>query len=212
MKLPSLGTVIAEDEEALLRLLADQLESLGLIVVGQARDGEEAIVLTRSLRPDLVILDLVMPKRDGLEVAKEILSERFVPIILLTGHVEPAFVEKAADLGVMSYLPKPFDAKTLYAAISVALARYAQLRLLQDEVGSLREALESRKLVERAKGILMDQFALSEAEAMRRLRDESRNRNIKMGDVARALILAQETVGGIEKEQPPQKRRKSDRL
>jgi response regulator NasT len=199
MKLPSLRTMVAEDDVALARLLVDHLEVLGLTVAGQAHDGEEAVLLARSLEPDLVILDLKMPKRNGLQVAQEILSERFIPVILLTGHVEAAFVEKAAELGVMGYLTKPFDQRSLYASISVALAQHAQIRTLQEEAGSLREALETRKLVERAKGILMDRFGLDEEAAMRRLREESRNRNLKLGEVARSLIQAHETltkVGG----------------
>lgn len=192
MKLPNLKTLIAEDEEALRRVLVSNLESLGLIVIGQAKDGAEAIALARSTQPDLIILDLVMPKLDGFQVAQEILSERFVPIIFLTAYIEPEYMEKATELGVMGYLLKPFNTKTLYATISVALSQYNQLRLLQEEVGSLREAIEARKLVERAKGILMEKAGLSEAKAMSRLRAESRNRNIKMVEVARAVILVED--------------------
>lgn len=199
MKLPNLRTLVAEDEAAVARLLVKQLASFGLTVAGQARDGDEAVALAGSLRPDLIILDLKMPGRDGLEAAREILQERLLPIILITGHVESEFVERAAELGIMGYLTKPFDSRALYAAISVALAQYAQIRLLRDEVGSLREALETRKLVERAKGILMDRSGLSESDAMHRLRQESRNRNLKLGEVARAIILAHETLTGTGK-------------
>ena len=192
MKLPNLKTLIADDEAALLRILVSNLETLGLTVIGQAKDGVEAIALARSSRPDLIILDLKMPKLDGFQVAKEILSERFLPIIFLTAYVEPEYMEKATELGVMGYLLKPFNTKTLYATISVALSQYHQLCLLQEEVGSLREAIEARKLVERAKGILMEKFGLTEAKAMSRLREESRNRNIKMVEVARAVILVED--------------------
>lgn len=201
-KLPDLRVLIAEDEANLAKLLARQIESLGLTVVGIASDGEMAVTLTERLRPDILVLDLGLPKKHGLQVAREVLGRRFIPVVVVTGQAAGNLIEQAAELGVFAYVVKPFEEHEVHAAITIALTQYSKIRLLQDEVGSLRDALETRKLVERAKGILMDRFGLSEGDAMRRLQKESKDRNIKLAEIARALVTAHETFTAIGDRQP----------
>lgn len=204
--LQGLRVLIAEDDTFLAKLLARQIEGLGLTMIGVASDGEEAVALADSLAPDLLLLDLGLPKKHGLQAAREILSRRFIPVIAITGQVRGDLVEQAAGLGVFAYLVKPFEEHALEAAITIAFAQYSRIKLLQDEVGSLNEALEARKLVEKAKGILMDRFGLAEGDAMRRLQQESRNRNQKLAETARALVTAHETfeaLGERRGDRPP---------
>ena len=206
MKLSGFRVLIAEDDTNLAKLLARQLEELGLTVIGIAADGEKAITLAEALAPDLLLLDLGLPKMDGIQVATEILRQRFFPVVIITGKVGNGIVETVAELGVSAYLLKPFQAHELEAAITIAFAQYSRIRLLQDEVGSLQEALETRKLVERAKGILMDRFGLSEGDAMRRLQQESKDRNMKLGEIARIIVTAHETFSALdERPSPPQR-------
>lgn len=197
-KLPNLRVLIAEDDTSLAGLLARLIESLGLTVIGIAGDGEKAVVLAESLTPDLLILDLGLPKKDGLDVAREVLQRRFLPVVVITGRIGGGLAEQAAELGVTAYLVKPFESHELEAAIAIAFAQYSRIRLLQDEVGSLQEALEARKLVERAKGILMDRFGLAEGDAMRRLQQESKERNMKLSEIARAIVAAHETFKSLD--------------
>lgn len=196
-KLPDLRVLIAEDDHRLAQILSAQIEGLGLTVVGVAADGEEAVALAEALAPDLLLLDLVLPKKHGLEAAREILGRRFIPVIAITGHVAGGFIERATEIGVFAYLVKPFEGHALEAAIAVALAQYSRVKFLEEEVGSLTEALEARKLVERAKGILMDRFKLAEGDAMRRLQQESRNRNQKLAETARAIVTAHKTFENL---------------
>jgi response regulator NasT len=208
--IPLLGVrvLIAEDDTNLAKLLGRQLEGLGLTVIGIASDGEKALALAEALTPDLLLLDLGLPKMNGIDVAKEILRQRFFPIVVITGRTGNGLAEKAAEIGVSAYLLKPFQEQDLEAAVTIALAQYSRIRMLQDEVGSLQEALEARKLVERAKGILMDRFELSEGDAMRRLQQESKDRNVKMVEIARTLITAHEAFSALgEKPQPKARRR-----
>jgi response regulator NasT len=197
-KLPGLRVLIAEDDTNLAKLLGRQLEELGLTLIGIAADGEKAIALAEALAPDLLLLDLGLPKLDGVQVAREILRQRFFPVVIITGKVGNGIVETVAELGVSAYLIKPFEAHELEAAITIAFAQYSRIRLLQDEVGSLQEALETRKLVERAKGIFMDRFGLSEGDAMRRLQQESKDRNMKLGEIARIVVTAHETFSALD--------------
>ncbi len=196
-KLPDLRVLIAEDDSLLAQVLSAQIEGLGLTVVGVASEGAEAVTLAETLAPDLLLLDLGLPKKHGLEAAREILSRRFFPVIAVTGQAGRDLVERAAEIGVFAYLVKPFKEHDLEAAITLAFAQFSRIKLLQEEVGSLNEALEARKLVERAKGILMDRFRLSESDAMRRLQQEARNRNLKMAEIARSLVTAQETFSAL---------------
>ena len=196
-KLPDLRVLIAEDDSPLAQVLSAQIEGLGLTVVGVASDGAEAVTLAEALAPDLLLLDLGLPKKHGLEAAREILSRRFLPVIAVTGQAGRDLVERAAEIGVCAYLVKPFKEHDLEAAITLAFAQYSRVKLLEEEVGSLTEALEARKLVEKAKGILMDRFKLAESDAMRRLQQESRNRNQKLAETARAIVTAHETFSAL---------------
>ncbi len=204
--LAGLRVLIAEDDTNLAKLLARQVEALGLTAIGIASDGEKAVALADVLTPDLLLLDLGLPKKNGFQAAQEILRHRFIPVVIITGQVARGLVEQAAELGAFAYVAKPFEGHELEAAITIAFAQYSRIRLLQDEVGSLHEALEARKLVERAKGILMDRFGLAEGDAMRRLQQESKDRNLKLVEVARALVTAHETFTALDQKRKPNRR------
>jgi len=192
--MPSLRILVAEDDSIVVLSLKGMLESLGHTVVGEAQDGVEAVGLARALRPDLIVMDIVMPRLDGLEAAAAITAKRPTPIILLTAHGEDELVQRAESVGVLAYLVKPVDEDNLGPAIRIALARFKELESLRQEVNTLKEALETRKLVERAKGILMDRLSLSEEEAHRRLQRQARDRNLRLGDLARSIIEASELL------------------
>ena len=180
--------VIAEDE-ALIRLdLKEMLEEEGYTVVGEAGDGEQAVELAREHRPDLVILDVKMPKLDGIEAARRILDERPIPIVMLTAYGQDELVQRAAEAGVFGYLVKPFREQDLLPAIRTARARHAELAALREEAESLAEALAARKAIERAKGLLMEKEGLSEQDAFARLRKASQISGRPLKVVAEALI------------------------
>lgn len=185
-----LRVLIADDESIRLMNLAAQLHSLGCEVVGEAADGVQAIELARQTKPDLVILDIKMPYLDGIEAAQRITAERPVPIILITAFGERELAERAIDAGVFGYLLKPVAEEDLHPAIMLAISRFREFQVLRHELENVREALETRKLVEQAKGILMDRLHLSEAEAFRRMQVQSQRENKKMADIARAIITA----------------------
>jgi two-component system, response regulator PdtaR len=182
--------VIAEDE-ALVRLdLGQMLENLGHEVVGQAGDAKTAVELARELTPDLVILDIRMPGEiDGLDAASQLAEDRVAPVLLMTAHGDPELVERAREAGVMAYLVKPYTENQLTPAIEVALARYGEFAQLQQELGSTKEALMTRKIVERAKGVLMDTAGLKESEAFHRIQRLSMNSRKSMREVAEAILL-----------------------
>ncbi len=190
----SLRVLIAEDEPLVAGVLAEQLSQLGHRVVGEATDGEEAIRLCLDARPDLVIMDIKMPRLDGLAASRAILEQAPVPIILLTAYTNDEFIEEAASVGIMDYLVKPVDERDLVPAIRLALSHFEQLQSLRHEVEDLREALETRKLVERAKGVLMRRLNLTEEEAFSRIQRQARNRQAKMRDIAAAIIAADEIM------------------
>ena len=180
--------VVAEDE-ALIRLdLVELLGEAGYDVVGQASNGEQAVELTLDLKPDLVIMDVKMPVMDGLSAAEEIGKQRLCPVIMLTAFSQAELVERARDAGVMAYIVKPFTAADLAPAINIALSRWSELKELEKEVADLGEALETRKAVERAKGVLMKKLKLSEAEAFRWIQKTAMDRRMGMKDVAEAVI------------------------
>ncbi|QBI53967.1 ANTAR domain-containing response regulator [Streptomonospora litoralis] len=184
--------VIAEDE-ALIRLdLKEMLEEDGYAVVGEAGDGETAIRLAGEHRPDLVILDIKMPVLDGLSAAERIASERIAPVVILTAFSQRELVERARDAGAMAYLVKPFNKADLVPAIEMAVSRYAELSALEAEVSGLQERLETRKLVERAKGLLQSRHGLSEPEAFRWIQKNSMDRRLTMRKVAETVV---ETLG-----------------
>ena len=184
--------VIADDESIIRMDLKEMLTHLGYMVVGEAGDGMSAVHLARELRPDLVIMDIKMPGLDGVSAAKVLTEEQIAPVLLLTAYSQRELIDGARDAGVVAYLVKPFREAELLPAIEIALARFREFEQLRREVDSLRDALETRKLVERAKGVLMDTQGLSEAEAFRRIQQISMNTRRAMREVASAILLAQE--------------------
>jgi two-component system, response regulator PdtaR len=183
--------VIIADDESLIRMdLREMLTNLGYLVVGEAGDGRSAVSQARELRPDIVVMDIKMPDMDGIEAAKILTEERVAPVLLLSAYSQTDLVQRAQKAGVAGYLVKPLRESDLAPAIEVALARFSEFRAMEREVDSLQEALETRKAVERAKGILMDTQGLSETEAFRRIQKMSMNNRKSMRTVADAIILA----------------------
>ncbi|MCS7259949.1 MAG: response regulator [Anaerolineae bacterium] len=182
--------IIAEDESIIRTELREMLTSLGYLVIGEVGDGRSAVNLARELRPDIVIMDIKMPDMDGIEAAKILTAEQIAPVILLTAYSQQDLVERAREAGVVAYLVKPFQEADLAPAIEVALARFKEFQALRKEVADLKLAFETRKLVDRAKGILMDTQGLTEADAFRKIQKMSMNLRKPMREVAEAIILA----------------------
>jgi two-component system, response regulator PdtaR len=180
--------LVAEDETIIRLDLRDLLERSGFEVCAEARDGEEAVDLARSSRPDVAIMDVKMPKLDGIEAARRILDERPIPIVMLTAYGQDELVGRAVEAGVFGYLVKPFREQDLLPAIRTARARHEELSALREEAESLAEALAARKAIERAKGLLMEKEGLSEQEAFARLRKASQMSGRPLRVVADALI------------------------
>jgi response regulator NasT len=180
--------VIAEDE-ALIRMdLAEMLTEEGYEVVAQAGDGESAVDLAEKHRPDLVILDVKMPLLDGISAAERIAAGRVAPVLMLTAFSQRELVERAREAGAMAYLVKPFSKADLVPAIEMAVSRYAEIVALEAEVASLEERLKTRKLVERAKGVLQEKFQLSEPAAFRWIQKASMDKRVSMREVAELVI------------------------
>ena len=186
----ALRILIADDESLRVMSLKGQLEALGHKVVAEASNGKEAVHLAEELRPDLAILDIKMPEMDGIEAAQKISAARAIPIILLTAYSERELAERAASANVSAYLMKPISEQDLLPAIALAMSRFKEFQSLHQEVDDLRDALETRKLVERAKGILMRRLSLTEEEAFRRMQRRSQNENKRLGEIAQAIITA----------------------
>jgi len=183
--------LIAEDE-ALIRMdLREMLEEGGHEVVGEARAGAEAIALARATTPDLVFMDVKMPNVDGIQAARTISDEAIAPVVMLTAFSQAGLVEEAAQAGAMGYVVKPFSPDDLRPAMQVAVSRYAEMRLLTQQVGDLEERLETRKLLDRAKGILM-RGGIGEPEAFKRLQKLAMDKRRSLRDVAEAVITADE--------------------
>jgi response regulator NasT len=179
--------VVAEDEAIIRMDLCEMLQEEGFEVVGEAADGRKAVDLAREHRPDLVILDIKMPGMNGIRAAEMITQERIAPVLILTAFSQRDLAAQAAQAGAMAYLVKPFQKSDLLPAIEVALERYSEVARLEGEVSELAERLEARKLVERAKGILVGQ-GLGEAEAYRFMQRAAMDRGLKLGEVARRVI------------------------
>jgi AmiR/NasT family two-component response regulator len=185
---PVRRVVIAEDE-ALIRLdLAEMLEEQGYHVVGQAGDGQTAIELAEQHRPDLVVLDVKMPKLDGITAAQRIAEQRIAPVVILTAFSQRDLVDRARDAGAMAYLVKPFNHNDLVPAIEMAVSRFAELQLLEAEVADLTERLETRKAVDRAKSVLQKQLDLSEPDAFRWIQKTAMDLRLSMRQVADGVI------------------------
>jgi two-component system, response regulator PdtaR len=185
--------LVAEDETIIRLDLRDLLERAGFEVCAEARDGEEAIELARSELPDLAIMDVKMPRVDGIEAARRILDERPIPIVMLTAYGQEELVSRAVEAGVFGYLVKPFREQDLLPAIAAARARHEELQALREEAESLTEALAARKVIERAKGLLMEKEQLSEDEAFARLRKASQVSQRPLKVIAEAVVA---TLGG----------------
>lgn len=186
----SLRVLIADDESIRLLSLGEQLAGLGHQVVAEATQGDEAVLLAEKHLPDLAILDIKMPVMDGIEAAERITAARPIPIILLTAYNETQLVERAARANISAYLMKPVAEDDLHPAIALALARFREFESLRREVADLRDALEARKVVEKAKGILMRRLDLSEEDAFKRLQKQSQDTNRRLAEVAEAIVLA----------------------
>ena len=184
----ALRILVAEDE-ALIRIdLAEMLGEAGYDVVGQASNGEQAVELAKELEPDLVIMDVKMPVMDGISAAQEIGAAKICPVVMLTAFSQTELVERARDAGVMAYIVKPFTAADLTPAIDIARSRWAEMKALEGEIADLGERLETRKQVDRAKGILMKKLKISEAEAFRWIQKTAMDRRLGMKEVADAVI------------------------
>jgi len=190
----SMRVLIAEDDTAVAHGLREQLESVGHTALGVARTGAEAVRLSRELRPDAVVMDIKMPELDGLEATRQVLERTPTAVVILTGHLQPELIERATEAGAMAYLVKPVETQELEAALQVARQRFDEAQELRGEVANLQEAMRARKLVERAKGIIMARLNLTEAEAFRRLQKHARDQNRKLGDVARSIVDADQMM------------------
>lgn len=180
--------ILIADDEPLIRIdLTESLEGLGHEVVAQARDGREALILIRQTNPDVVVLDIKMPHRSGIDLAKEIANK--YPVILLTAYSDKHLIEQAKDAGVMAYLSKPFTMENLAPAIALSVKHFVERSSLTHKVAKLQEELETRKLVESAKGLLMESESLTEAQAYQKMRQMSMNKNKTLKEVAQAIIL-----------------------
>lgn len=187
--------LIAEDNDLVSLTLEEQLTGLGYDVVGIARTGTEAVTLASRFVPDLVIMDFRMPEMDGSEAAMRIQERHPMPVIMLTAYAEKETVRKAEAAGVLGYLVKPVNEHELPPAITIALARFKDVQSLKSKVDELEESLEARKVIERAKGILMQRLHVSERDAYERLRQRARDRRTKMKDIAKAIVEAEELLG-----------------
>ncbi len=180
--------VVAEDESLIRLDIVEILRDNGFDVVGEAGDGETAVKLATELKPDLVVMDIRMPQLDGIEAAERLGKDRIAPVVLLTAFSQKELVERATEAGALAYVVKPFTPADLLPAIEIALARHAQILALEAEVSDMVERFETRKLVDRAKGLLNEKMGLTEPEAFRWIQKASMDRRLTMHDVAQAVI------------------------
>lgn len=187
------GRVLIADDEPVIRMdLRAMLEEMGHVVVGEADNGEAACYMARSLKPDLIILDIMMPKMNGLDAAARLSGERIAPVLLLTAYSEARMIEQATEAGVLAYLVKPFRRQELQPAIEIAVARYREMTALEGALENMQEQADTRRLVGKAKSILVERHGLVEREAHRRLQAQSLALNRPLKEVAEAIILADE--------------------
>ena len=179
--------VVAEDESLIRMDIVETLRDKGFDVVGEAGDGNKAVELAFALKPDLIVMDIKMPDLDGLSAAEKI-AELKIPVVLLTAFSQQELVTRAAEVGAMAFLVKPFSPQDLLPAIEIALSRHAQLIALETEILDLGERLETRKLVERAKAVLSEKMKLTEPEALRWIQKASMDRRLSMADVSRTVL------------------------
>jgi response regulator NasT len=179
--------VVAEDESLIRMDIVETLRDQGFEVVGEAGDGNKAVELATELKPDLMVMDIKMPDLDGLSAAEKI-AELKIPVVLLTAFSQQELITRAAEVGAMAFLVKPFSPQDLLPAIEIALSRHAQILTLEAEIQDLGERLETRKLVERAKGVLSEKMKLTEPEAFRWIQKASMDRRLSMADVARTVL------------------------
>jgi len=185
---PARRVVVAEDESLIRMDIVEILRDAGFDVVGEAGDGEAAVALATELKPDLVIMDVKMPKLDGISAAEQLNKNHIAPVVLLTAFSQKELVERASEAGALAYVVKPFTPNDLLPAIEIALSRYTQILTLESEVADLAERFETRKLVDRAKGLLNDKMGLTEPEAFRWIQKASMDRRLTMHDVAITII------------------------
>ncbi len=182
--------LIADDEPVIRMDLRAMLESMGHTVVGEADNGETALHLTRTLKPDLAIVDIMMPGMDGIELAKQLSRERLAPVLILTAYSEPAMIEGADQAGAIAYLVKPFREADLAPAIQIAISRFRELRAIEQQLVNLQQEMQARRKIGRAKRVLMQQLGLSEPEAFRRLQATAESTGKSLVEVAEAVLLA----------------------
>lgn len=185
-----LNIVIADNESIIRMDLKEMLEEAGHTVVGESINGIKAIELTRKLKPDLVIMDIKMPEMDGITAAKIIADEKLAPVILLTAFSQKNIVEKAKHAGVLAYLVKPIRQDSLFPAIEIAMSRFAEIQQLEHDLNNVKNSLQMRKTLDRAKGILMDAYNISESEAYRRIQKYSMAKRKSIKEVAEAIVRA----------------------
>ena len=188
-RLPLKRRAIVAEDEALIRMdIVETLREGGYDVVGEASNGEECVSARRELKPDVVVMDVKMPVMDGITAAEHIAKERLAPVVLLTAFSQTELVERARDAGAMAYVVKPFTPADLLPAVEIAASRFVEIRALENEIADINERMETRKTVERAKGLLMEKMQLNEPEAFRWIQKTSMDRRLTMREVAEAVI------------------------
>lgn len=181
--------VIVAEDESLIRIdVVETLRDNGFEVIAEAADGEKAVVLAEELKPDLVVMDVKMPLMDGISAAEILTKKKIAPVVLLTAFSQRELVERASEAGALAYVVKPFTPNDLIPAIDIALGRYAQIQALEEEVADMAERLETRKILDRAKGILNNTMGLTEPEAFRWIQKASMDRRLTMKEVAQTVI------------------------
>jgi AmiR/NasT family two-component response regulator len=184
--------ILAEDDSVIRMDLKEELQRQGYLVVGEVGDGESAVNLTRELRPELVVMDIRMPEMDGITAAELLTREKLAPVVLLTAFSDEELIERARNAGVVHYVTKPWRSSDLQPAIEIALSRFGEFREMEGRVKDLEDHLATRKVVEKAKGVLMQKHGITEQEAFRRIQKASMNNRKSMKDVAEAILLAEE--------------------